>query len=625
MCATPPKIDGVIDDDCWKTATHAGAFFRYLGTAPIQEQTEAWICADEHHLYVAFHSLDSRPNLIQSNETLRNGNINNDDYVGLLIDSQNTRHNFSSFQVSARGTMVESLEGGTADNITWAGDWKAAAKRSDGGWTVEMAIPFALLRYARNTHTMGILLTRKLARETSQECWPYMQHEEQQHVAQYLDAFSGLNPIYYKQRPIFLPYALATGGEGYTGKFGLDVKYPFTSTMTGLATVKPDFQDVAQAVNNINFSYNPRSYPDSRPFFAEGSDFNPYQDVFYSRAINSIDDGVKVVGKQDGMKIAALATDDHHNGERDDGMFSVFQDLGPLSDVHLSMAQDSQPGIPSSRAVKMEETGIWQQGQTRYRIIANHEPTWSGNRPTDSRDYTAFASDTPNGKPNFYIDRIDIGPVFTNNVGFVPEVNARGVDWSVNQQNVFDSGNIWDYGVTASGDSTQFHTGGFFHDSASIQGYIDYRSGWGLSMSSLERKRLQFRDHVNETGYYWSERSLYTQGYVDMSWGTQADQHYQFVTAGQGYALSHTTTLTASLNRQYLGGVTTTQSVWSGSYRLTSERTIGMRAVTLNHDVNLFLSFGQKARQGSDVYVLVGDPNSSRTRGLVTLKVVTPF
>jgi len=630
-CPTPPKIDGDLGDTCWQTATHADTFYRYRGTAPITQQTQAWLCADPHRLYVAFHCQDSQPDQIRTAETLRNGNLYNDDNVSVQIDSQNTRHDTSTFQVSARGTQSESIEGGTADNITWAGDWVASVKRVPDGWNAEIAIPWALLRYHRGAHAMGIFLTRKLARETSSECWPYMTRDQQTNTIQNLTTFTGLAPADYKPRPIFLPYALVTGGEGYNARYGIDAKYPITTTMTGLATINPDFQDVAQAIQSINFSYDQRQYPDSRPFFAEGGDFMPYSDVFYSRAIGDIDEGVKMVGKQGPDRIAALVTGDHENGGRGDQVFSIYHEIGQLNYLHLSAAQDQQAGTPSSLAAKFEGQVGWQTGQTRYSITANHEPTWSGGRQADSRDYIGLNAHTPRGKPYYAFNWIDTGPNFVNNIGFIPESNIRSANWTIGQSNTFDTGKIWDYGIELAGDHTDYHTGGFFHDSANIGTWLDWQNGTGIYFNALIRRRNQgpgtsnFRDHVNETAYYWNERGLYTQGSIDNRWGTQAGQHYDFLSANQGYALSKTLTSSINYNRQYFGGQITTQTILSGTYRLTYERSIGIRAVSIDHDTNLFLSYAQKARRGSDIYFLIGDPNSQRTRGLITLKVVTPI
>src|SRR5579883_2102962 len=201
VCSKPPKIDGVLDDPCWKTAAHADRFFRL--TSPVAQQTDAWITADSSHLYVAFRCLDSDPHAIRAMETQRNGNTWPDDYVCVDIDSQNERHSYSQFIVTARGTQNESLEGGTADNITWAGDWHAATQRTNDGWTCEVSIPFALLRYPRDAHAFGIQLERKVARETSSEFWPNRPTESQSNPVEYFGQLTNVDPVFYRPQPIF--------------------------------------------------------------------------------------------------------------------------------------------------------------------------------------------------------------------------------------------------------------------------------------------------------------------------------------------------------------------------------------------------------------------------------------
>jgi len=626
-CLAQPRIDGLLDDDpCWKTATHAVGFYRYLGTTPIVEQTEAWVCADRTHLYVAFHCIDDHPDLIKAQETLRNGDLSNDDSVSIMIDSQNTHRNTSVFSVSARGTQAESLEGGTADNITWAGDWQAAVRRVPDGWTAEFAIPWALLRHPRNTHAMAIMLLRKLARETSQEVWPYMSRDQQQHSILYMTTFTGIAPMDYAPRPILLPYVLGTAGEGYAARYGMDVKYPLSTTMTGVLTLNPDFQDVEQQVTNIAFSYDPIYYTDNRPFFADSIAYLPVYDVFYTRSIGQIDEGAKVAGKQGGTTVNGLVTNSHENGGRSDVVANMTQEIGPLSDVHFAFAQDRQFGVPGSRVFKAEGLYGWQTAQTQYGMYVNHMPSWVDNRLSDAKDFMSFFSSPPAGKPGFALQRNDIGPAFTNNIGYVPETNIKGEEWSVMQANWFDTGKLDSYFVAANGAYYDFHTGGFFRKDFDYYAYVDFREGWNVALNIVPAsERQQYHDHLNEVTINWAEHSLYAKGGIDASFGQQEDQKYSLLSVYQGLGLSKKVAISASVNRALLGGAVTTEGVVTGTYRLTFERSVGLRAVTLGHDSNLFISFEQKARKGDDIFFLIGNPNSASTQGLITLKVVHPF
>ena len=59
--ATPPKIDGVLDDIAWRTAAHSDDFrqiFPSENVAPT-ERTEFWVTYDADCIYVAVRCHDS--------------------------------------------------------------------------------------------------------------------------------------------------------------------------------------------------------------------------------------------------------------------------------------------------------------------------------------------------------------------------------------------------------------------------------------------------------------------------------------------------------------------------------------------------------------------------------------
>ena len=625
VCTAPPKIDGTIDDACWQGATHAAGFYRYFGTTPIVNQTEAWICADKTHLYLAFHCLDSQPSLIRAGEIQRNGQIYNDDYVQVDIDSQNSHRSFSTFQVTARGTQAETIEGGTADNITWAGDWKAATRRVKDGWTCEMSIPFALLRYPRGTHAMSLLLSRKIARETTLECWPYLPPEGNQNEAEYLNEFVGIAPPVYTPRPVFLPYILATGGEGNSIREGLDIKYPLTTTLTAVAALFPDFRTVEQDVTTINFSYTEKFVSDRRPFFAEGSGYLPSRELFYSQRIGTVDEGVKVVGKQGNTTLGLLGTTSHGADGQSDYVVSARQDIGLFSKLSLDLVGDSPQGQPFNQVAKLEGTYGWQQNRTQYSFTANRAPSWLNGQLQGSKTFAVFNINSPAGRPGLMIDYDSLPSNFISNLGFLPDTDYRGYDITLSQFNQFDKGPVEQYYVEIDGNYYQHNQGGFFHDGISPFAYVGLRSGLSFNSGFSLSQRDQFHDRTGNLGVGWGGKTQYQQGNISDAFGRQADQPYNFLSLSQGLFISRPFSLNLNYNRLLLGSDVSTQSVVTGTYRLSPERAIGGRLVAQDGNADLYLSFAQQARSGADLFLLLGDPNSPRTRGTVTMKVVYPF
>lgn len=624
-CTIPPRIDGKLDDACWQTATHISGFYRYIGATPVTEQTEAWLCADSTHLYLAFHCQDDHPNLIVTSQTQRNSGHSTDDFINVDIDSQGNRRNMSSIWVTASGVQDEYLEGGAAANITWAGDWKAATSRVADGWTAEISLPFALLRYPRGTRSFNLGLFRKLARETSDECWPYFPPQGYNSEAQYLATAEGIDLPHYAPRPVFLPYVLATAGEGSSVKEGIDVKYPLTTSMTGLLTVNPDFATVEQAVTNISFSYDQKYVPDLRPFFAEGSGFLPDSDLFYSTSIGQIDEGLKVAGKQGPTSVGLIATNTGGDQEQHTGVLSVAQDVGLFSQVRVEYAGDNQAGLPSNQVMRLQGTYGWQAGRDYYGVSANHAPSWNGDQQTDAKDTVSFWLSPPNGKASVNLSYQDIGPDFDSALGYNPELNSKGYSVNLGQYNQFGEGHIEQYAFGLNASSYDYHTGGFFHNDVNGSTWIAVRSGQSYSFGFDSGQRIENHDHTYNANWSWGTKTLYQQGSIGVTAGSEDSSQYQFTSISQSILVTRPFSVQESLNDSTLGGVNTVQNVVTGNYLLSATDVVGGRIITQNGATDVFLSFSRQVRRGSDIFLLFGDPNSPITRDIVTLKVVTPF
>ncbi len=640
-CAAPPIVDGTLGDACWKTATHATGFFRYGGGRPFPavQQTEAWICADKTRLYFAFRCLDDHPERIKAGEIKRNGNVGQDDFVGLDVDSQNSRRGFSTFIVTARGTQSETLEGGTAGNITWAGDWKSAVRRTKTGWTCEMAIPFALLRYPRGARAFGMVLYRQIARETSLEGWPYMPPAGVDNATepQYLDEFTGFAPPFYTPRPTFLPYTLFTGGAGNAARAGLDIKYPLSTTLTGVGTAYPDFQTIEQDVTTINFSYTEKFLSDQRPFFAEGAGFLPPSDLFYSRRVGAVDQGIKVAGKQGAATIGLLGSHTAGPNAQDSLALNLAQDIGLYSQAGIALTSDHVPGQPGNTVSRLYGSYGLRRGPTRYTLTGFHTQSATQNspmqnNPSGGNDQLEVYTSVPFGKPSFDAAYSDIGANFFSGLGFVPETDLRGGYASVNQYNQFDRGTLERYNVNVSASAYQHHTGGFFHNDLNASLYGQNRVGYGLSVGADQSQREQFHDHTGNIALSWNRKTLYQRGSLGDVFGRQAGQPYNFLTLSQGVFVAQPFSLQLNLSRLKLGSVSSTQTILTGTYRLNAVQTISGRVVSQGGadqgaglGTNIYFSFSQQVRAGTDVFVLFGDPNSPKTRGKFTLKLVHPF
>ncbi len=170
----PPTIDADLSDPCWQQAYHSDEFWDTNKNCVPSEATETWICGDGENLYVAVYCRDAKPALIRCQEKKRNGNIWSDDLVEINLDPTYTQGGTYTFQVTPRGTMRESVPGGSDAKVEWRGDWSAAGRIVEDGWVCEIAVPWAILRYPAGQSEIGLCVSRRLQRTERWFTWPNM-------------------------------------------------------------------------------------------------------------------------------------------------------------------------------------------------------------------------------------------------------------------------------------------------------------------------------------------------------------------------------------------------------------------------------------------------------------------
>ncbi|MDE0022255.1 MAG: DUF5916 domain-containing protein [Candidatus Poribacteria bacterium] len=359
-----PVIDGDISDPVWQEAS-AGSKFTDLRTRkPAENQTRFWIGYDDAAIYLAAHCEDNDPQGVIVQQTKRDSDLSNDDHISFEIDPYHTHewNEFSVFSVSARGTQASSMGGGRGGKTEWKGDWKAAAKMVENGWTVEIAVPWSILAYpdSQEPTDIGFNVRRKHPRERIETIFSNIGETYQNEWAANWTGLT-LPAQSFSPELLALPF-LAAGGVESAGEYqgsargGVDLRYRPTQQLTAVMTINPDFQNIEGDVEGIDFTRGERYVDDRRPFFREGSDtFQSWTGAgsyFYSRRIEHIDAGAKLYGKvAKRTNIGAMGTfdfDDQHGNARRlyrhdilAGLKQGFQDWGSAS-VLFSMRDSAQ-------------------------------------------------------------------------------------------------------------------------------------------------------------------------------------------------------------------------------------------------------------------------------------------
>jgi hypothetical protein len=286
--ATPLTVDGQLDEEWYRSVMPIDGFVQSepRENEPATEKTDAWVFFDDDTLYVAARNWDSQPARMVANELRRDSSnlIQNEHFV-VALDTFHDRRNGFLFMVSALGGMLEeAFVDERNPNRDWNPVWEGRAGRFDGGWSVEMAIPFKSLRYRPGSgHLWGIQLNRYI-RWKNERTWVSLQPRQYgpaPHRASVAATLTGLETPPLSKNLEIKPYAIAGLTTDRTarpfpvendrdGDVGLDVKYGVTSGLTADFTVNTDFAQVEEDEQQVNLTRFNLFFPEKREFFLEG-------------------------------------------------------------------------------------------------------------------------------------------------------------------------------------------------------------------------------------------------------------------------------------------------------------------------------------------------------------------
>ena len=286
-------VDGVLDEAVYATASPITGFIQQVPDigAPATEKTDAWILFDETNVYVSARVWDSAPeSQWVANEMRRDTTqLRQNDTFLVLFDTFYDRRNGVVFYTNPLGARADQqLTNEGNPNADWNPVWDVRTGRFDGGWTVEMEIPFKTLRYrSEPPHVWGIQLRRAIRRKNE---WAYLTRlpisagggSGSAGIFRISAAGTlvGLEPPPASRNIEVKPYAIGglttdltanpvLDNEG-NADGSIDVKYGITQNLTADFTYRTDFAQVEVDERQVNLTRFPLFFPEKREFFLEG-------------------------------------------------------------------------------------------------------------------------------------------------------------------------------------------------------------------------------------------------------------------------------------------------------------------------------------------------------------------
>jgi|TARA_B110000503_G_scaffold85719_1_gene130516 hypothetical protein len=301
---SPPKIDGIINDEQWKGLNAATDFERWM---PINGSSErkgyenyVYMGYDDNAIYIAAKFNNPNPVPIEFSQRDDIWEVNAETFF-VSINTFDDNISEQSFLVTSAGTLGDSYSSGemSDDDFDFDTVFESKVNVNKEGWTLEMRIPYSALRFpSKNIQKWGINFGRKIADLGEVYTWNFVDLKNMKY-SESMGITSEIKNISPPVRLFFYPYAQSSVDLNKSNKpligysAGMDLKYGINNSFTLDATLIPDFGQVAYDEEELNLGPFEQRFDENRSFFTEGAilfkkaDSRGYRggNFFYSRRI----------------------------------------------------------------------------------------------------------------------------------------------------------------------------------------------------------------------------------------------------------------------------------------------------------------------------------------------------
>jgi hypothetical protein len=372
--ATPPVIDGRLDDAVWQQAEVIDDFHQIRpsdGGTP-SERTEIYLLYDADALYVAGRMWDSEPDKISASILRHNLRLGPDDRLSVIIDPFNTGRAGYRFETNANGVRHDMLyQNVNQTNAEWSVIWDVQSQIDENGWTFEMEIPFKTLPFDADIDTWGFNFARAIRRRGEEDVWVSRNRSYNPSIVGYVSGFEDMNQgvgldlvpsISLNQQKLYDP-----GSTSSDTNPSLDVFYRLTPSLNASLTVNTDFSAAEVDDRQVNLTRFSLFFPEKRDFFLNDADLFEFGRIggrtfnssaaatratrenarpFFSRRLGlsasgqpvDLDYGGKLSGRVGSVSIGALAM-------RQDGFGTVDPSNVFVGRVSTTVLEESAVGL----------------------------------------------------------------------------------------------------------------------------------------------------------------------------------------------------------------------------------------------------------------------------------------
>ena len=277
--ASPPVIDGRLDDDVWQQADVITDFHQIRpgdGAEP-SEITEVYLVYDDDALYIGARMYDSEPERIAA-PTVRHGQgLGRDDRLVVILDPFNTRRGGYRFETNSNGVRHDALYANVSSfQSEWTVIWDTGVSVFEEGWIAELEIPFKTLPFDPANDTWGFNFGRSIRRRGEEVAWVSRNRSYNPSILGLATGFEGMDQglgldvvpsVSANRLEAFSPAATEAHFEP-----SLDVFYRLTPSLNASLTLNTDFSAAEVDDRQVNLTRFNLFFPEKRDFFLNDAD-----------------------------------------------------------------------------------------------------------------------------------------------------------------------------------------------------------------------------------------------------------------------------------------------------------------------------------------------------------------
>ena len=290
----PPKIDGVLNDDIWKSISGVSDFKMFEpgneGLISQEYQTIIKMAYDDNAVYIAAYMFDPNSNKILRQLSQRDDVFVQSDLFYIALNTINDGINETRFYVTSAGTIGDSKSSQNEEDFNYNVVFDCKTSIDNKGWYAEYKIPYNALRFPEiEIQDWSVNFYRELKNKNETHSWNFIDNKKGNEKL-YNGLIRGIKDINPPVRLTFYPFAqgvvsnLDSNSETNLTA-GLDLKYGISDSFTLDLTLVPDFGQTAFDEVRLNLGPFEQTFDENRAFFTEGVELFDKGEIFFSRRI----------------------------------------------------------------------------------------------------------------------------------------------------------------------------------------------------------------------------------------------------------------------------------------------------------------------------------------------------